>query len=247
VWDDPRVDWSAARAVVIRSAWDSHLRRDAFLAWARKVGKLTRLFNPPEVLRWNTHKGYLRALTQAGLAVTPTHFLTRAQDLQQLAHAEGWRALVLKPCVSAGALDTHVFTREALPAAQAVLARLLEARGEVMVQPYLESFEREGERSYLFFGGAFSHAVRRPPGLQDTPRAFSEPSPLAPDPAELALAEAVVAASGGAQLLYARVDVATGADGRPLLQELEATEPRLFLLQESAAAARLAEALVRRL
>ncbi|MBF5042996.1 hypothetical protein FGE12_11430 [Aggregicoccus sp. 17bor-14] len=246
IWDDPSVDWGAARAVVVRSAWDSHLRRDAFLDWARGVGARTRLLNPPDVLAWNTHKGYLRALARAGVRVTPTHWLSRAEDLQALCAREGWEALVLKPCVSASAMGTHLLRRTELASAQALQEELLRAHGELMVQPYLPSFEREGERSYVFLGGGFSHAVRRPPGLPGAPRAFAEPHPLAPDPAELALAEQVLAACAQ-ELAYARVDLATGLDGRPCLQELEATEPQLFLLADPQAPARLARAIARSL
>jgi hypothetical protein len=49
--------------------------------------------------------------------------------------------------------------------------------------------------------------------------------------AELAAAEkALAAVPGGAErLLYARVDFIPGADGAPLLVEVELTEPSLFL------------------
>jgi hypothetical protein len=153
--------------------------------------------------------------------------------------------VVLKPVVSAGALKTYRFPRAEREAAQACLETLA-AEAEVMVQPYLTAFETEGERAYIFFDGAFSHAVRRPPGLQSTPRAFQKPHLFAPLPEELRLAEDVLAAAGQ-PLLYARVDVATDNEGRPRLQELEATEPSLFLSLDPAAAARLAQAIARKL
>ena len=40
VWDDPAVDWAAFDLVVVRSTWDYQLRRDAFLAWARRGDRL---------------------------------------------------------------------------------------------------------------------------------------------------------------------------------------------------------------
>jgi hypothetical protein len=33
VWSDPRVNWSEADAVVIRSCWDYHLRLKQFVEW----------------------------------------------------------------------------------------------------------------------------------------------------------------------------------------------------------------------
>jgi O-ureido-D-serine cyclo-ligase len=49
---------------------------------------------------------------------------------------------------------------------------------------------------------------------------------------------------GGAPLAYARVDVARGADGRPLLMELEIVEPSLFLDRAPEQAALLVEAVL---
>jgi hypothetical protein len=49
-------------------------------------------------------------------------------------------------------------------------------------------------------------------------------------PAEAALARRVIDAVRGS-LLYARVDVAPGPDGEPVLMELELVEPSLFFPQ----------------
>ncbi|WP_426756961.1 ATP-grasp domain-containing protein [Myxococcus sp. Y35] len=248
VWDDPAMDWRTVRMALVRNTWDSHLRREAFVAWAEKVGRLTQLHNPAPVLRWNTHKGYLRELEGKGVPVTPTTWVPQggALDVGELAGKHGWDAVVLKPAVSAGALGTHRFSRAEAPIATARLAELAQT-GDVMVQPYLTAFEKEGERSYVFFDGVFSHAVRRPPTLPDAPRGFAEPTAFSPDnAAELRLAESVLEAVGR-PLLYARVDVATDNAGQPRLQELEVTEPRLFLSLAPGAADRLARAIAAKL
>jgi hypothetical protein len=247
IWDDPAMDWRTPKVAVIRTTWDSHLRRDAFVAWASKVGKLTRLYNPPDVLRWNTHKAYLRELEARGIPFTPTVWVPQGSTvaLDAVVRERGWDTVVLKPVVSAGALKTYRFHRSELEAAQSCLDTLA-AEAEIMVQPYLTAFETEGERAYLFFDGAFSHAVRRPPGLKDSPRGFQAPHLFEPVPEELRLAEDVLAAVGQ-PLLYARVDVATDNEGRTRLQELEATEPSLFLSLDPAAPTRLAQAIARKL
>jgi glutathionylspermidine synthase len=46
--------------------------------------------------------------------------------------------------------------------------------------------------------------------------------------------------------LYARIDLARGGDGSPVLLELEAVEPSLYLELVPAAAARLADAIAAR-
>jgi hypothetical protein len=247
LWDDPRMDWSVPRAAVVRTAWDSHLRREAFVDWAVRAGQRTRLYNPPEVLRWNTHKFYLRELEAQGIAFTPTVWVPQgsAVDVGALMRERGWDAVVLKPAVSAGALKTYHFTAAEANRAQAHLEPLA-AREDVMVQPYLSTFGTDGERSYIFFDGAFSHAVRRPPGLASAPRAFEDNHRIEPRPEELRLSQDVLAAVGQ-PLLYARIDVATDNAGRPCLQELEAAEPRLFLGLDAEAPMRLAHALARKL
>ncbi|NMO21996.1 hypothetical protein HPC49_35200 [Pyxidicoccus fallax] len=247
-WDDAAVDWSAVRLALVRNTWDSHLRRDAFVAWADRVGRLTRLHNPAEVLRWNTHKRYLRELEDQGVPVTPTVWVERGGtlDVGALMRERGWDAVVLKPAVSAGGLKTYVLPRAEARAATARVAELA-AEGDVLVQPYLTAFETEGERSYVFFDGAFSHAVHRPPTLPDAPRGFAEPRGFTPEGREeLRLAESVLEAVGR-PLLYARVDVATDNAGRTRLQEVELTEPRLFLSLDAGAPGRLARAIAAKL
>ncbi|WP_164008507.1 ATP-grasp domain-containing protein [Pyxidicoccus trucidator] len=248
IWDDPAVDWRTVRLALVRNTWDSHLRRDAFVAWAGKVDRLTRLHNPAEVLRWNTHKRYLRELEAKGVLVTPTVWVEPGGtlDVGTLLRERGWDAVVLKPAVSAGALKTYVFPRAEAATATARVAELA-AEGDVLVQPYLTAFETEGERSYIFFDGVLSHAVHRPPTLLSAPRGFSEPRAFTPeDAAELKLAESVLEAMGR-PLLYARVDVATDNEGRTRLQEVEVTEPRLFLSLDAGAPGRLARAIAAKL
>lgn len=248
VWDDPTVDFRTVRVAVVRNTWDSHLRRDTFVAWAEKVGRLTKLYNSADVLRWNTHKRYLSELEAKGIPVTPTVWVERGAplDVDALVKARGWDTLVLKPAISAGALKTHIVPRSELASATALVTQL-SAECELMVQPYLTAFETEGERSYIFFDGAFSHAVRRPPTLKSAPRGFAQPTTFTPENRdELKLAERVLEAIGR-PLLYARVDVATDNAGVTRLQEVEVTEPSLFLSLDAEAPGRLARAIAAKL
>ncbi|WP_182886300.1 ATP-grasp domain-containing protein [Microbispora sp. H10885] len=231
-WRDPRADWSEFDAVVVRSAWDYIERRDEFVAWAHRVERVTRLFNPAAVLGWNTDKTYLRTL---GVPTVPTFWPEPGAGLPE------WDEYVVKPAVSAGARDT---TRTAdRDAAAAHVARLLDEGRTVMVQPYLPSVELEGELSLLYFGGRFSHAVRRHPMLSGVEATAENRATLRdPDDDQFALAERVLAAVPP-DLLYARVDLVRMPDGEPVLMEVELTEPYLFLRDELAAPDLFAEAL----
>ncbi|GIH68755.1 ATP-grasp domain-containing protein [Sphaerimonospora thailandensis] len=250
-WDDPRVDWSSFDAAVVRSTWDYIDSRDGFVAWAHRAGTATRLFNPASVIEWNTDKTYLKDL---GVPIVPTCWASPGARFSGKGSSEGgfpdWDEYVVKPAVSAGA-------RGALRTADRVAAEkhaagLLDEGRTVMIQPYLRTVEHEGELSLLYFGGQFSHAVRRHPMLSDTRRTTEERATLRdPDDDQFALAERVLdqcarrfPGEAPADLLYARVDLVRMPDGEPVLMELEVVEPYLFLRYELAAPDMFAQALV---
>jgi len=248
VWDDPAVDWSAFDLVIIRSTWDYTARRDAFLAWARSV---PRIVNPADIVAWNTDKHYLADLSAAGVPVVPTDWIEPGQTV---ALPAGGRH-VLKPAVGAGSVDAALFDMKAAHEAELARShadRLHGAGQTVMVQPYLELIEEQGEAALIFFGTEFSHAVTKGAMLGDerelvdglykaeviTPRRASA--------SELAVAGAALAAvpRGSQLLVYARVDLVPGPGGEPLVIELELTEPSLFLGTAPGSAERLARHLV---
>lgn len=235
-WDDPEVDWAAFDSVVVRSAWDYVDRRAEFLDWARRVESVTRLLNPAAVLERNTDKIYLRSL---GDLAIPTYWVApgEAVDFPDLDE------YVVKPSVSSGARDT-IRTGDRKKA-ETHAARLAADGRTAMIQPYLDMVETEGETSLLYFGGRFSHAVRRNPaltgGAAGSERQNGRAELRSPEPDQLALAERVLAEFP--EVLYARVDLVRLSDGAPVLIELELTEPYLFLRYAPGAAANLARAL----
>lgn len=250
VWDDPAVDWTAAGIVVVRSTWDYTGRRDEFIAWAEQVGAGTRLENPADVLRWNTHKSYLIELEERGAPVVPTAWLAQGDrvDLGELLAMRGWKRAVVKPAVDAGSRGLLRVEPDDLDAGQSHLRQLL-ARGDVMVQPYLEAIETDGERSLVFIDGAFSHAVRKRPAAGEfrIQKSWGGRYEVEDVPDELRkLGEWILEVSGH-EYLYARVDLLADADGIPQLAELELAEPSLYLSYVPAAATRLARAIEERL
>ena len=258
VWDDPAIDFQRFDAVVIRSTWDYTDRRDAFVGWAERVARVSRLFNPASIVRWNSHKGYLKELEARGIAIVPTEIVRAGTplDLPALAARRGWDELVVKPCISAGARDTV----RVGPSSGAAAVEQVRARGDVMVQPYQPAVEAEGEHALVFFDGELSHALRKPPQLVVSPpaiagtprasretKAAQEESQLverAPDDM-IAAARRVLAAVE--PLLYARVDLVRSQSGQPQLMELEVIEPRLFFPADPPSADRFARAICARL
>lgn len=254
VWDDPAAPWEDYDVVLVRSVWDADLRRDEFVAWAHRVAEGRCLLNPAAVLEWNTDKHYLAELPDAGIPAVPTTFLPPGRPLREdVMTGLGEPAeFVVKPAQSAGARDTARFTTAGLDDAVALTARIHEAGKVVMVQPYLDAVDVHGETALLYFGGAYSHAIRKGPILEvgaepitgfdaaDPPISVREASP-----AERRLGDRVIAwltRRFGGPLAYARVDLVPGPDGAPVVMELELTEPQLFLPYADGAAERLARA-----
>jgi len=246
VWDSPDVCWEEFSAVIVRSCWDYHHRLTEFLAW---VGRLERagvaVFNPPAVLRWNSHKTYLRDLAAHGVPTVPARWLARdaRTNLAELLRAAGWREAVVKPAVSASATGTWRTSPATARADQARLDELLRA-GDVMVQPFIGEVRDPGEWSLLFFGGQFSHAVLKRPAAGDYRVQWEfggSAEAMAPPRALIADAERVLAAAPGTTV-YARVD-GVERDGHLTLMELELIEPHLFLGWDAGAAGRLAATL----
>jgi glutathione synthase/RimK-type ligase-like ATP-grasp enzyme len=226
-WDSGE-EWGAFDLVVIRSTWDYFDRLDEFVAWVEGVAAVTRIINGPSVIRWNSHKGYLAELGAAGIPVVPSLELSQGADNPAARMlATGWPEVVIKPAVDGGA-RLALKTPAASPEAADHL-RALVAAGDVIVQPYVSSVE-QGETSLFFFGGTYSHAVRKVPkpgdyrvqALHGGSEEVHEPSA-----AERELAVAAMAHAPG-EVAYARADFVE-VDGRPTLMELELIEPDLFL------------------
>ncbi len=219
-WSDEAAIADPGDLVVVRTTWDYTVQPDRFLATLPRWGST--LQNPFPVIAGNVAKRYLIGLADAGVPVIPTRLLTAGDSLGT---ATG--RIVLKPEIAAGADGIGLFDADD-PAAAAHLEALY-ARGDVLVQPYLESVQ-DGERSLMYLGGAFSHAVRKVPAGGDFRVQVEHggvTTAYVPTSAERRVAEAALAEIGH-DLLYARVDLVTTPDG-PLLMELELIEPDLFL------------------
>jgi hypothetical protein len=245
-WDDPDADWSSARMTVLRSTWNYPQRPDAFVAWAEATAAASRLWNPLPVVRWSAHKAYLLDLERRGVPVTPTALLRHGDptSLAALMRRRGWDEVVVKPAVSAASFRTLRVGAKNLDEGEAHL-RGLAAERDVLVQRYLPSVEDHGERALVWIDGCLTHAVRK------SPRFDGEGESVSTDAVPISTAEAELAAAALAgvdsPLLYARIDVAPGPAGDPVVMELELIEPSLFFPQHPPALARFVAAIRARL
>lgn len=242
-WDAADLGEAGYDAAVVRSTWDYADRVEEFLTRLETLerGGL-RVFNPPAALRWNSRKTYLQELGDKGAPVIPTVWAD-APDPVSIARAfETFEAaeLVVKPQLGAGSRDTIRLKRNAWNEGDLAFA----PKGAVMIQPFLPGIETTGERSLFYFNGKPAHAIRKLPAagkwyanVDGAQFAASEASA-----ADRAAAEQVLSLAPKG-MLYARVDLVDGADGRPRLIELEAIEPYFFLASAPEGAGFFAEAL----
>lgn len=244
-WDAPGVRWGDFGAVVIRATWDYYTRHAEFLAWLDRLDTAgVPVFNPLPVLRWNSDKRYLPELAAKGVPVVPTRLVEGGQQLKlaRILDEAGWDDAVVKPAVSAGGYCTFRSSRAEAPQHQRGFEELL-ARDAVLVQPFVPEVA-QGEWSFVFLGGAFSHAVLKRAARGDfrvQEKHGGTAAAATARPEHVRQAAAVLDHVAG-ELLYARVD-AVVRDGALLLMELEVLEPELFFRASPGSAAKLVRAL----
>lgn len=241
-WADETQDWAAFDAAIIGTTWDYWDHQTKFLKTLEQIGAITPLFNSTSIVTWNSHKGYLRDLEAKGARLIPTLWLDEVNEATTLAAFESLSSddLVFKRQVGAGADGQHrLKAGDVIPSMP----------HPMMVQPFLPQILTEGEISFIYIDGAFSHALikRAAKGdyrIQSTYGGTEEA--IFPDENDLNAAQAILDTLEETPL-YARVDMLRGEDGALLLMELELIEPYLYPLQGPELGQRLADAIARRL
>ena len=190
------------------------------------------MFNSFDIIKWNADKAYLDELEARGAPVIPTSTVERVTESNIARAFEELETdtLVIKPRVGGGAWRQVLYKKgDPFPASDD-----LPPEG-ALIQAFLPSVQAEGEYSFLYFGGRFSHAVRKTPksgeyriqssygGLEET---------YAPSQAEKNNAQYILDALDFTPL-YARVDLLRGRDGSLKLIELELIEPCLLYTSPS--------------
>lgn len=228
-WRDAAAQAENYDAMLPLFVWDYFEgNEDAFLSQMAKVEAKTKLFNQFDVLQWNATKTYLEDLEKRGAPVIRTLTVERVTERNVAAAFDTLKTdtLVIKPQVGGGAWRQVLYKkgdpfpdRDQLPPAAA------------MIQAFLPSVQIEGEYSFLYFGGQFSHAVNKRPKAGDY-RIQSiyggVENAYMPTSQEREAARGVLDSLDFTPL-YARVDLLRGQDGTLKLIELEMLEPYLYL------------------
>ena len=240
-------------AVLPLFVWDYFEGNEqAFLSQLAKAEAVTKVLNDYKCVKWNARKSYLDELERAGAPVIRTVVLERVNknDIAKTFDTLATDKIVIKPQVGGGAWKQVLYTKgEPFPAKDSL------PPAEAMVQAFLPSVTSEGEYSFLYFGGQFSHGLikRAKKGDYRIQSLYggTEES-YAPTQAERDAAQAVLGALDFTPL-YARVDLLRGRDGTLKLIQLEMIEPHLYLAHadgeggDNKGAQKLASALAKRL
>lgn len=245
-WIDPATDWTRYGAVLVNCAWDYQDRHEEFLGTLDRIAGLgVPVFNNPATVRWNIRKTYLREIEAKGIPVIPTLWpeAPTADDIAEAMRVFGVDDVVLKRQVGGGARAQVRYTRANMPEPGPVMDR------PGMVQPFVPAIASEGEFSFLFVDGEFSHVLVKRPKAGDyrIQEAYGGKSQaIDPAPKDRVAAQAVMDVLDTPPL-YARVDMVRGEDGGLMLMELEVLEPYLYPKDGPQIGAMLGKALRRRL
>jgi len=194
----------------------------------REASQKASLYNPYNCLKWNSNKSYLEELEKLGAPVIRTLTVERVTQRAVEAAFETLKTdkLVIKPQIGGGAWRQVLYKKgDPFPSKDQLPPE------EAMIQAFLPSVKEEGEYSFLYFGGQFSHAVNKKPKpgeyrIQSTYGGIE--AAYSPSSQERDTARSILNVLDFTPL-YARVDLLRGTDGQLKLIELEMIEPYLYM------------------
>ena len=241
-WADAREDWSRFDAAIIGTTWDYWDQPDKFVETLERIEQQAKLFNSAALVKWNSDKRYLQELEAKGARLIPTAWIDKVDQaaFERVFDELGSQDLVFKRQIGAGADgQVRLSPSDALP----------DLPHPMMVQPFQKAIQTEGEYSFIFVDGGFSHALLKQAKsgdyrIQSSYGGFETKTD--PSPQDLANAKAILDVLEDTPL-YARVDMLRGEDGEMLLMELELIEPYLYPVEGPELGPLMADAVARRL
>lgn len=225
IWNEEK-NWDKFSAVIIRNPWDYFEHQEEFFSTLKTIDQKTKLLNSYSLVKWNLDKNYLFDLKDKGGKLPPTIKITSKTELLNAITHSSFDELVIKPLISAGAYLTYRFNKKNTPDE---VKNLPVDKFEFMIQPFLPDIQTEGEYSFIYLGGKYSHALVKKPKAGDF-RVQSEYGGTVeaynPKASELELTAHIFSLLPEAPL-YARIDLAR-FEKELVIMEVELLEPELF-------------------
>lgn len=210
--------------ILIRTPWDYSENRQSFETFLNLLdSQKCKVFNSLATLKWNMNKRYLLELQNLDIPVVPTTIV----DHYSFNNAEQMLKsgpIVAKPLVGAGGRDTFLIrSSKDIESTKPLLET------EVILQPMIESILDEGEYSFLFFGGEFSHALLKTAKAGEfriQEKHGGQIKSYQPSDEEIQeVRDSLFKVKY--PMTYVRVDMVR-IEGKLTIMELEAVEPELF-------------------
>ncbi|EFA82209.1 hypothetical protein PPL_04632 [Heterostelium album PN500] len=247
IWDDNEVQWQSFDLLIIRSVWDYVHKFELFKRWMKKIELLgIQVLNDFNIIRWNWNKNYLKELEQAGVSIVPSLFvestsipkslLQYAQEgIQLKKFNKNQYKFVLKPCVGASSYGTYQFTLDNWSDYQQEFSNLVKV-SDMIIQPFVETIQSDGETSFIFFNKKFSHSIVKHPSKDDFRvqenygGTYEKNKNLTQD--EIDIAQSIMDYVGKkGKILYTRIDMLR-YNNRLCLSECELFEPTLYFMND---------------
>src|SRR4051794_12855226 len=149
--------------VILRTCWDYHLRGTEFTEWLQRTAAVVPVLNDLETVLWNRSKFYLQELQGQGIRIAPTIFVSGREAVppEDWRQVPNWQKIVVKPAVSATAHKTWLFESATFPNEDELKSKM---QGEsFLVQQFIPEIETQGEISFIYLDGAYSHAILKRP------------------------------------------------------------------------------------
>lgn len=245
IWNEPH-DFSEYEMVVVRTPWDYSKHKAHFAKVLKEINKVTKLYNPIDLMLWNMEKVYLKELHQMGVVTIPTLWIPSEKKInfEETCKNLNTKSFILKPSVGAGSSGLIKIEKES---DLSLLPSELTSSPLMMAQPFIEGV-LEGERSFLYFNNAFSHAIKKVPKNGDfrSQEEFgSTITSFTPTQDELSLCHEILNMLP-IKPLYARLDFLP-FEGKLLLIELELIEPHLYLSWDKLAPQKIGDEIIKAL
>lgn len=236
-WEEKNISWKNFDLVILRSCWNYYLEFAKFSSWLRSLHeKKVNLWNPLPAVLWNLKKTYLWEMQKRGITIVPS-FLYKKEEYnpEDILSKNQSEIFIVKPTIGASGYNLWKIKRADLKKKGKLIENLFKKTPEIIIQPFLEEITKEGEYSFIFLGGKYSHTVLKKPKrgeFRTNERFGAHVIKIFPSPFLLNQAQKIYHAIPFS-LLYARID-AICLKNILYLMELELIEPYLYLDKKSA-------------
>ena len=228
---DKCFDPSDFKFALFRTTWNYFDEINNFMSFLDLCKNNISLINSRDLILWNLDKRYLLSLRDQGVNIPETHIVNKESgvSLLDVVSQYNWTDIVIKPCVSAAAWNTHYIKNCEIKNAEVLFSDLTEYN-DMMVQSFQKNIMSKGEISFMIIGGRFSHAVLKRAKTGDFRVQDDFGGTVAvyiPKDSEIDFALDAISKLPS-RPAYARVDVIFDNAGNLALSELELIEPELW-------------------